>query len=122
MDIEKLIQIENERHEQAIKTIEACRGLEGFVKFVTDEAIFLNKMSLIAVTMALHEFKKKLGNYIILDYYMNVDNTIAVRYKFGSIRVVVFSYDVKEMLEKVSGGKCRVVEKEYTQQQIICDI
>ena len=124
MNIKQLIEKENERHKVALTTIKSCKGLEEYVSFVNENCIYLRThlYSLKESQNVLHKFKEKLGNYKLLNYYMNSDETIAVQYTFGSIVVILFCRDVEEMLKKVSGGKCRVEKHMHEENKIVCDI
>jgi hypothetical protein len=123
MDIEKLIKEENKKHEQTLKTIEACRGLEHLIWHISGFSVFTNDLSLNEVTDALHEFKQCWGLYSIDYYYMN-GSKLAIQYRFKDYdhHLFVFCTDAEEMLEKISGGKCRVEKSVQKVNKVVCDI
>ena len=122
MDTEKLIQYENKRHEQALKTIEACRGLEHLVWHIDGLHVFTHDLSINEVTDTLHEFKQCWGLYHISYYYMSGDR-LAIQYIFEDCRhqLFVFCTDVEEMLDKISGGKCKVEKSVQKVSKVVCE-
>ena len=122
MNTERLIQGENERHKLALKTIEACKGLEHLVWHIDGLCVFTNDLSINEVTDALHEFKKCWGLYYIVHYYMSSDR-LAIQYHFKNCdrQLCVFCTDAEEMLEKISGGKCRVEKSVKKVSKVVCE-
>ena len=122
MDINELIQKENERHDLALKTIRSCEGLEKYIRFVEEDTIYLKITLINNLENVLHEFKKKIGDYKLFNYYMNNNYVIAVQYVFGSVRVMLYSEDVEEVLYKISGGKCRIKKNIIEKKTIVCGV
>lgn len=121
MNTEGLIKIENQRHDRAIKNIEACRGLGEYIRNISPNGIWCETFSISEISKVLHIIGKKLGRYKISDYFMGVDR-IVVEYSFGQHKFFIGCNEPDNMLKKISSGKCKIVNVTSTNQTVVCDL
>lgn len=123
MNIEKAMKEENERHEKTIHIIGLCVALCDLISFVDENKIFTKAFNVEDFKKALHEFKEKFGKYNIVHYYMSTNIYLAIVYSFPEKKVCVVMYcnDPGEMLNEISGGKCKIVKQQNVESKVVCE-
>ena len=96
----------------SIKKIEALPD-EDFNYYGTiDPVITVDVRGIESLKMSLSRHKEKLGNYKMDNYWMSMD-WVCVDYSFekAKVRFSIHSDDHQLVVDYLSGGKCKVVEK-----------
>lgn len=81
------------------------------VYFADHIAIHLSKTTYAANMAALHDIRKVLGRVDLSSYYVGCDGTLALSYSTDHADIVMYCTDIENALNRVSNGKCTLVEK-----------
>ena len=111
-------------HEKQLALIEKCRGIEKYIAFVDAPYIYTLDYSYDDCVKVLHEISTALGlKYKLYDYYCGYFNNLHIRYVFADDVFIIFGCNERDKaLEKLSKGKCRVVENTVKEKRIACDV
>ena len=91
------------------------------IRFLMRDGVAVNADSYEDMIHQLSLLRETLGNWSLSGYYMN-NGSLNVDYSFRGITVAFFIPDVEHALKKISGGKCKIVEKTTTNLEVSCEL
>lgn len=125
-DKEEAIEKALARHQRTMEVIKCADHILTIVNFVGTDAIFLNSTDIKDLPTVLREISDKLGDYEMKRYYVDCGDRLAVVYGVSTtphaVEVVVPLFPIKEALDKISGGKCKLVEEPSTTLGVVCGV
>lgn len=128
----ELIDYENKKHAEKLAKIEqlpdeafTVEGISAFAGAAGDVVLDKSTDSFDEVLDILHKMRTVLGAYKLESYWMPYSSMLCIRYAFGKtllwFRLTVKSQeDAQDILDKISGGKCQIVEEATT--TIVCNL
>lgn len=124
MDIQELIKKENERHREYLSLIEKTisLGIADNVSQFSVGSVFICA-SPFSDQMEILTTIRRTMTATMTTYHEN-GGCLAIRYDVGDdgLEILLFCTDLENALEKVSGGKCSLVETTHTETTVTCNI
>lgn len=124
MNINKEIIKITDDFNKTLSTIELCCDFSDIVDNVNGSDILCKPTKTFEELLSiLHKVSKKYGKYSCLHYNMLDNETFYVNYRFDrGFSLCLYTSDVKNALESIGNGKCRIIASTETKKSIVCDI
>jgi hypothetical protein len=114
--------------EDSLLTLDVAREIDESlpVSYVSKKSIFLMAQNENELNEILHKIKKTVGPYELINYYLADNIRMAIWYRIsqgawsGEIGVYL-NFTGSALLDRISGGKCKIKKIETKNKTIVCE-